>query len=180
MGMDCHGLNGGGFSANSWGWSALLAAATANGWEPRGTRRCDLEFLHSEDGYFRWPDEPPADRHGAGYTANCFQLVDEEDAANLADALERAIRNGAFDEDSYSVNKDTSSSFDLGFVTEIADAVGRFLRDGAVNGKNGDETNGAPASDRLEIVAHIPPPNVVKEKAVELVALARRGGFYLL
>ena len=179
MGMDCHGLNGGGFSANFWVWGPLLEVATANGWEPKGTLECDLDFLHSEGGYARWPSRVRCTGPRA-YTANCFQLVDEEDAANLADALERAIRNGAFDEDSYSVNKDTSSRFDLGFVDEIFEAVGQFLRDGAVNGKNGDETNGAPAFDRLEIVAHTPPPNVVKEMAVELVALARRGGFYLL
>lgn len=130
MRMELHGLNGGGMSSSWSVWVALLKAAKANDWEPRGTRPCDLDSLHSEEGYPRWPEEPPADGHGAGYTGNNSQLLDEEDAANLAGALERATRNGTLDEDCYRTIEDTSSSS-------------------------------------------------VREMAIELVSLARRGGFYL-
>ena len=130
MDMEFQGLNGGGLNSSWSVWVALLKAATANGWEKRGTRPCDLDFLHSADGYPRWPEEPPADGDGAGYMGNNFQLVDEEDAANLAGALERATHNGTLDEECYGMIKDTSSSS-------------------------------------------------VREMAIELVSLARRGGFYL-
>ena len=72
MGMDLDG-KGGDFRFNIYGWRAVLALAEMNGWEPAGT------VLEQELGW------------SGGYDTNDGQTVTAEDAARLADALERAL-----------------------------------------------------------------------------------------
>ena len=56
-------------------WSQTLAIAHENGWQPMGTL------------------PPICDQHMASgnYSSNDSQLIVDEDAANMADALERAL-----------------------------------------------------------------------------------------
>ena len=58
-------------------WSQVLLTAHENGWEPMGT----LPPIFDQDS-LDW---------SGNYTSNDSQLVGEEDAASLGDALERAL-----------------------------------------------------------------------------------------
>lgn len=58
-------------------WSEVLITAQENGWETRST----LPPIYDQDA-LDW---------SGNYTSNDSQLVGEEDAASLADALERAL-----------------------------------------------------------------------------------------
>jgi Leu/Phe-tRNA-protein transferase len=58
-------------------WSQVLITAYENGWKPMGT----LPPVYDQDS----PD------WSGNYTSSDSQLVIEEDATNLADALERAL-----------------------------------------------------------------------------------------
>lgn len=64
-------------------WSEILMIAFGNGWRPLGTLPpiCDQDSL-------KW---------GGNYTSNDTQLIVGEDAAGIADALERALPD-IFDE----------------------------------------------------------------------------------
>src|SRR5215472_3146395 len=73
MSVDLHNRKGGYFKMGNWGWRQLLMLAHYHGdWEPQGT---------TIEGDERWD---------GSYFSNDGQLVGEEDARNLADALERA------------------------------------------------------------------------------------------
>src|SRR4051794_15663787 len=79
MAMDLTGA-GGEFSWDVFSWGRLLRLAEKYGWQPAGTQMFveEIPFL--------------IDRHWhGGYDSNDYQIVGEEDARNLADALERAI-----------------------------------------------------------------------------------------
>jgi hypothetical protein len=69
--MDLSG-KGGEMSFNNGTWGHLLKLATMNGWEPAGTRKRSREW----DG---------------NYWTNDGQRVTDDDARNLADALEEAL-----------------------------------------------------------------------------------------
>jgi hypothetical protein len=84
MGMDLEGP-GGAFWFPVHGWSAVLTLARDfGGWEPQGTKSPE------------WEDPETGEHHVASdwdgnYWCNDYQQVTEEDARNLADALERAL-----------------------------------------------------------------------------------------
>lgn len=71
MGMDLHGA-GGYFRFDVIAWAKVLELARQYGWEPAGT-------------------ELPEEDWNGGYDTNAFQRVTDEDAANIAAALERAL-----------------------------------------------------------------------------------------
>src|SRR5690242_7336785 len=58
-------------------WGQVLSTAQENGWEPMGT----LPPIYGQEA-LDW---------SASYTSNDSQLVIDEDAASLADALERVL-----------------------------------------------------------------------------------------
>jgi hypothetical protein len=72
MGMDLDG-EGGQFRFNVYQWSAVLALAQRNGWEPAGT------VLEQDAGW------------SGRYDTNDGQTVTAGDAGGFADALERAL-----------------------------------------------------------------------------------------
>ena len=80
MGYDIEGEGGRPFRANGFGWTYLLTLARDNGWEPMGTTMSGFD-----------DSRPPSDWNG-GYCSNDFQRVEEEDASNMANALEKALQ----------------------------------------------------------------------------------------
>jgi hypothetical protein len=94
MGMDLSG-KGGYLRFSQGAWRAVLALAHEHGWEPAGTEPPKVT-VYAPDGvavdetgtrtgrqrYANW---------GRGYFTNDCQGVSDEDAANIADALERAM-----------------------------------------------------------------------------------------
>lgn len=79
MGMDLSGP-GGEFWWDFFRWHKLLRIALRHGWEPAGTLLPLVETV-----------EFPEEDWDGGYVSNDHQLVTAEDAAALADALERAL-----------------------------------------------------------------------------------------
>ncbi len=120
MGMDLRGA-GGEFHFNIGSWRNVLALAEQYGWKPRGTQSPRIRRLRtdiSDDQYLAYVDwfrdaiargsrgEPPLKgdplppdvwieevmpHWDGGYFSNEYQWVTEKDAAELADALERAL-----------------------------------------------------------------------------------------
>lgn len=82
MGVDLHGA-GGYFPLNWNAWCALLDLAQANGWKPAGTLVTDLDLDCVADDPATWD---------GSYTQNEYQIVTEDDAHNMADALERGLK----------------------------------------------------------------------------------------
>jgi hypothetical protein len=94
MGMDLSG-RGGYFRFSNSAWCAVLELAYEYGWEPAGTEAPEFTF-YAPDGvtvdeaqtrewrqhYRNWD---------GSYFGNAFQVVCDEDAANIAEALERAL-----------------------------------------------------------------------------------------
>jgi hypothetical protein len=94
MGMDLSG-KGGDFRFSHQNWRAILELAHEYGWEPAGTKPPEF-IVYAPDGvtvdevatrswrqrYANWD---------GGYFSNDYQVVCDEDAANIADALERAL-----------------------------------------------------------------------------------------
>jgi hypothetical protein len=76
-------------------WRMVLTLAINHGWKPAGTELPDIAFF-SKDGTV---DEEKSeayrqayeDWNATNYYTNDFQWVTDEDAANIADALERAL-----------------------------------------------------------------------------------------
>ena len=81
MGMDLISKSGSTFDLSGDWWCFYLTLAEKCGWTPKGTGKPD--HLGEKD---EW--------HGA-YDSNDGQIVDEEDAKALAQALERAITDPA-------------------------------------------------------------------------------------
>lgn len=73
MGMDLEGQNGRYFRFNIWGWANVLDLAQSYGWRPRGTVLGD-----------EWK---------GGYDTNDGQIVTEEDAQDIAEALRLAVED---------------------------------------------------------------------------------------
>ena len=124
MGMDLRGA-GGEFHFNIGSWRNLLALAEQYGWKPRGTQPPRIRRLRtgiSDEQYMAYVDwfrdaiargsrgEPPLRTDplppdvwieevvpdwSGGYFSNDYQWVTDDDAAGLADALERALANVA-------------------------------------------------------------------------------------
>jgi hypothetical protein len=131
MGFDLIGLNGGQWGCNFYGWGYLLKVAQAHGWEPMGTQFTG----HSPEAD---PDEEPgpvtflATRPTFGYNSNDWQTVVEEDAKNLAAALDRALKSGdplryyPDNPDEYEDPDDARGGWDMRqLVTELADLARR-------------------------------------------------------
>ena len=94
MGMDLSG-KGGDFHFNIATWRMVLTMAINHGWEPAGTEPPEFTFF-LEDGAV---DEEKTEAYRQAYEdwdptnyyTNDFQWVTDEDVANIADALERAL-----------------------------------------------------------------------------------------
>jgi hypothetical protein len=93
MGMDLTGA-GGEISFNIFAWAKVLDLAQQYGWEPAGTEAPDFE-VKDEDGNVDHELSEQlscrAEDWDGNYSTNDFQSVTEHDAANIADALERAL-----------------------------------------------------------------------------------------
>ena len=94
MGMDLSG-KGGYFRFSQRRWRAVLELAHEHGWEPAGT--VPPEFtVYAPDGVTVDEVRTRAERQSyanwsGGYFTNDYQVVSDEDAANIAEALERAL-----------------------------------------------------------------------------------------
>jgi hypothetical protein len=94
MGMDLSG-KGGYFRFSNYGWRAALELAHEHGWEPAGTVPPKFT-VYALDGVTVDEVRTRAERQSyanwsGGYFTNDYQVVSDEDAANIADALERAL-----------------------------------------------------------------------------------------
>jgi hypothetical protein len=94
MGMDLSG-EGGYFRFSIHGWRATLGLAHEHGWEPAGTEPPEFT-VYAPDGVTVDEVAARAERQSyanwdGGYFSNSCQVVCDEDAANIADALERAL-----------------------------------------------------------------------------------------
>jgi hypothetical protein len=94
MGMDLSG-KGGYFRFSRRTWRTILEQAHEYGWDPIGTKPPEF-IVYAQDGVTVDEVGTRAGRqyHGnwdGGYFTNDHQVVVDEDAANIADALERAL-----------------------------------------------------------------------------------------
>jgi hypothetical protein len=94
MGMDLRS-KGEEFHHDIITWRMVLTLAIDHGWEPAGTEPPKLTIFHEDrivdeekTGAYRQAYE---DWDTTNYYTNDFQRVTDEDAANIADALERAL-----------------------------------------------------------------------------------------
>ena len=83
------------FRWNIWGWSPILMLAARYGWEPEGTI---IPRLSEEEAKKHNVSDEDRDRHNeecddweGDYFGNNGQLVTEEDALNMAKALEDSL-----------------------------------------------------------------------------------------
>jgi hypothetical protein len=103
MGFDFTSRQGEAFRFSVWEWRATLELARDFGWLPKGTLAPD-DYDPDDDGGFSTKDvvtgqrvdfDVPGDgRRGAWsgtYSTNDGQVVTDEDAASMADAIERAL-----------------------------------------------------------------------------------------
>jgi hypothetical protein len=94
MGMDLRG-EGGYFRFSQGAWRAVLELAREHGWEPAGTKPPEWT-VYAPDGVTVDEVATRAERRryanwDGGYFWNEYQVVSDEDAVNIADALERAL-----------------------------------------------------------------------------------------
>jgi hypothetical protein len=90
MGMDLHGAAGY-FRFNNWSWYQVLELAYEYGWKPAGTE--PGQWCDPETGELDEQLSPDPDEWDGTYFSNDHQWVTDEDAANIADALERALED---------------------------------------------------------------------------------------
>jgi len=94
MGYDFKNINGEAFRFNIGAWSRVLELAHYFGWQPMGTTLRDFTVRVpdgldiSNEQYIR----ETVERWDGEYCANEWQLVEEEDALNLAFALMIAVK----------------------------------------------------------------------------------------
>jgi hypothetical protein len=94
MGMDLSG-KGGYFRFSHRAWGAVLELAREHGWEPAGTKPPEIT-VYAPDGVTvdevatRAARQRYANWDGV-YVANNRQVICDADAANIVDALERAL-----------------------------------------------------------------------------------------
>lgn len=97
MGMDLSG-KGGSFRFNNATWREVLKLAYYYGWKPAGTEAG--QWIDPETGELIEQMSPdPETWESMDYFSNSFQWVTDEDAANIADALERALEAEPRDEE---------------------------------------------------------------------------------
>ena len=94
MGMDLRG-KGGYFRFSHRAWGTVLKLAWEHGWEPAGTKPPEWA-AYAPDGVTVDEVATRAERQRHAnwdgiYCSNNHQVVSDEDAANIADALERAL-----------------------------------------------------------------------------------------
>lgn len=89
MGMDLSG-KGGYFSCNNASWVAVLRLAYDHGWKPAGTE--PGRWIDAETGELceQMPPDPET-WNSMDYYSNSGQCVSDQDAGNIAEALERAL-----------------------------------------------------------------------------------------
>lgn len=144
MGMDLRNTKKGiykGLSLTSW--CGLLYLAEKFGWEPQGTiLKANIQYWIRSGG----SDEPQTDQElwrrveddvknwCGSYTSNEFQWVTEEDAHNLAAALERALEEIEENkQDTFELKSDDFSSFDgqdIILNKRVVDECASFCRQG--------------------------------------------------
>jgi hypothetical protein len=102
MGMDLYGDHGD-ERVNCWRWQCILLLGLKYGWEPRGTEPPDPENSDHEDSEDEDFDDEDFDHEDSSfedfdpkewdgnYDSNCGQTVTADDAAALANAVERAL-----------------------------------------------------------------------------------------
>jgi hypothetical protein len=116
MGMDLSG-RGGSFRFNNTNWRHVLLLAHRYGWVPAGTEPPNFTVLAPngtvDEGMTEQFCHSNGDWDGTYFTNDC-QWVTDEDAANIAQALERALEDIP-DEDTVDVLAE-SQSFDLGGI----------------------------------------------------------------
>jgi|SaaInlStandDraft_2_1057019.scaffolds.fasta_scaffold19057_5 hypothetical protein len=98
MGMDLNGQKSD-LSLNFSSWRSVYDLAIENGWKPEGTKTPgEIQIISPDDDGGPFPEKDP-DLEG-GYFSNSYQLVTDEDANNMADAVERSFGSqpGEFDE----------------------------------------------------------------------------------
>ena len=98
MGFDLMGKKGS-FSTNRAGWSYLLSIAFENGWKPEGTKppsKIQMIKLHGYGPYLE-----TLDNWCGSYFYNELQVVTEEDATNIANALDRSLEFKVTDHDEW-------------------------------------------------------------------------------
>jgi hypothetical protein len=88
VGMDLDGA-GGIERFNNTSWCKMLELAYEYGWKPAGTE--PGQWFNSETGEVDEQMSPDPDEWDGNYFTNDFQWVTDEDAAHIADALERAL-----------------------------------------------------------------------------------------
>jgi hypothetical protein len=94
MGLDLRG-EGGYFRSSHRAWGTALKLAWEHGWEPAGTEPPEFT-VYTPDGVTIDEVATRAERKlyanwDGLYCSNNHQVVSDEDAANIADALERAL-----------------------------------------------------------------------------------------
>jgi hypothetical protein len=100
MGMDLTNKAGGTERFSNASWREILMLAYEYGWKPAGTEAG--AWIDPETGELNKQLSPDPDEWDGDYFSNSFQWVTEEDAASIADALERALKDKA--------ERDTDSS----------------------------------------------------------------------
>jgi hypothetical protein len=101
MGYNLLNVNDDYFRFNFLGWPNILVLAYAYGWEPAGTLEPSLYDPETRDPILL--HEKPWDP--MNYTSNSYQWVTNEDAANMADALEKFLGDVPAIHDLYEISK---------------------------------------------------------------------------
>jgi hypothetical protein len=89
MGVDLSGA-GGHQRFSHMSWHKVLDLACEYGWQPAGT---ELPRWHDETGALIEQWSLDANEWDGGYSSNDGQYVTDEDAAHIADALQRALED---------------------------------------------------------------------------------------
>ena len=89
MGMDLCGAEGNEYFSNV-SWYKILKLAYEYGWQPQGT---EVGGWYDENGELNRQLSPDPEEWDGTYFSNDFQWVTDEDASNIADALERALND---------------------------------------------------------------------------------------
>ena len=106
--------NDDGLKFNNYTWAMILSLAKDYGWEPTGT----------VDPWKK--DEPAASDWSGSYISLGFQWVTSDDAANIANALERAIEK--MDDTSVIAPEDIAIASDFRGVIEGMEQLTSFTR----------------------------------------------------
>ena len=94
MGMDLKNVEGGTERFGIAAWHSVLELAYEYDWKPTGTE--PGAWVDPETGELDKQLSPDPDEWSGTYFSNDYQWVTEEDAAGIADALERALKDTPF------------------------------------------------------------------------------------